>query len=232
MFASEKSIKAPLLPYHLDFVQQEQFLERAVDFHQNLDKKNGVAPTYTCDNRLPDGTPSSILAFLPAIAADISEANPTASYKGKCFEDIAFEFQMNPDSSFDVVVDLAKPINHTCTETILFGNTELQHIEVFLIHGKHRLNFEMSTPEAKADVALSGIKAFAFCEGFKDELASVWTFIKSIAGGLSYHPWIPYVGSHVPPYMEKACIRFLRESMGWDPEVRTIQKVTVDPDLI
>ena len=51
-------------------------------------------------------------------------------------------------------------------------------------------------------------------------------------GGLTDHPEWPVIGSHVPPYMEEANLRFLHESMDLNLEEREIQKVEIDPDLI
>jgi len=46
---------------------------------------------YNCDNREPEGTPVSVMSFLPALAADLSEKNPKATYKGHCFLEITLE---------------------------------------------------------------------------------------------------------------------------------------------
>ena len=62
----------------------------------------------------------------------------------------------------------------------------------------------MTTPEMQADVGYGGIKAFGFCNGLVDSIKSIWGFAKAFVGGLSDHPHIPYVGSHVPKYMEEA----------------------------
>jgi hypothetical protein len=49
---------------------------------------------------------------------------------------------------------------------------------------------------------------------------------------LTDRPNIPIVGSHVPPYMEKANVSFLAEAMGYQLVERTTKKVEIDPDLI
>jgi len=33
---SEKVIKAPLVPLHMDYTQQEWFIKKSTEFHQNL----------------------------------------------------------------------------------------------------------------------------------------------------------------------------------------------------
>ena len=143
----EKVIRAPLMPIGLDYTQQEQFINSATDFHKNL-KANGPVPTYTCDNREPLGDKTSPGAFFPVFAADVSPSNPTATFAGKCFEEITFEFEQTSDTTFDVMVHTDKPKSHLCNDTILFANTEIQHFEVFYFRGKHKLSFEMNTPEA------------------------------------------------------------------------------------
>ena len=115
---------------------------------------------------------------------------------------------------------------------MLFANTEIQHFEVFFFKGTHKLSFQMTTPEAQADVGYGGIKAFSFCDGIIEEIESLWNFAKGFVGGLSDHTKWPIIGSHVPPYMEKANVEFLSEAMGYTLEQRTTQKVEIDPSLI
>ena len=215
----------------MDYPQQETFINSAADFHVNL-KENGPVPVYTCDNREPGGEKSSPGAFFPVFAGDISPSTPSVTFAGKCFEEITFEFEQTSKTTFDIMVTTAKPKSHLCNDTVLFANTEIQHFEVFYFRGRHKLSFEMNNPEAQADVGFGGIKAFGFCEGVIPEVESLWNFAKCFLGGITDHPHLPVIGSHVPPYMEKANIRFLSESMSLELEERETQKVTVDPDLI
>ena len=152
----EKTITAPTVPFHLDYAQQEQFINSATDFHKNI-KANGPVPVYTCENRDPFGSKTTGLAFLPVFAGDVSSSNPTATYEGTCFEEITFEFDQTSDTTFDVLVHTDKPKSHLCSDTILFANTEIQHFEVFYFRGKHKLSFEMNSPETQADVGYGGI---------------------------------------------------------------------------
>ena len=56
--------------------------------------------------------------------------------------------------------------------------------------------------------------------------------MKGFLGGISDHPWVPIIGSHVPPYMEKANVKFIKEAVGWELQERPTQKVDIDPDTI
>ena len=56
--------------------------------------------------------------------------------------------------------------------------------------------------------------------------------MKAFVGGISAHPKWPVIGSHVPPYMEKANIEFIKEAVGVDMQLRETQKVDIDPDTI
>jgi len=144
---TEKLIKAPLVPLHMDYAQQEQFIKRSTEFHENL-SKNGPVPVYTCSDREPLGDDTSAMQFFPVFAADVSEAAPKATFAGKCFEEISFEFEKTSDTTFDVHVTTDKPKSHLCNDTVLFANTEITHFEVFYFKGKHKLSFQMTSPEA------------------------------------------------------------------------------------
>ena len=97
-------------------------MNRGAEFHRNLDQ-NGNPPIYTCDEREPAGSKSWL--FMPVLAAAVSEANPTGTYSGKCFDEISFEFEKTSDTTFDVIVTTDKPKDFFCNDTILFGNTEI-----------------------------------------------------------------------------------------------------------
>ena len=230
----EKTITAPMTPFHADYVQQEAFLKDATHRHKKL-RSNGLgaaAPVATCEDRAPDSEPSSFGMFLPVFAAQVSEANPKATYQGRCFDEITFEYEKLNDTAFNVLVTTANPRSDFCKDVILFANTEIQHFELFFFHGTHRLTFQMNSPQAQADTNYGGIKAFAFCENVIQDIESVFNTLKAFVGGISDHPEWPIIGSHVPPYMEKANVEFIKEALGVTLEERPTQVVDIDPDTI
>ena len=162
----------------------------------------------------------------PVFAADVSPSNPKATYEGRCFEEITFEYEKVNETSFNVHVTTANPKQTVCNDTILFANTEIQHFEVFYFHGTHKLTFEMTTPEAQADVGFGGIKAYAFCDSVKESLESLITTLKLFVQFKTRydHP--------APAYMEKASVDFLKGAMGVELEVRETQKVEIDVDSV
>ena len=173
-------------------------------------------PVATCDDREPEGSPKSMFAFFPAFAADVSEANPTATYEGKCFEEITFEYKGISETQFEVTVHTSKPKSLLCSDVIFFANTEITHIATLFFRGTHKITFNMNSKEAQEDVGYGGIKAFAFCEGVIPTLESVWTTFKAFFGACGVgpcHPKWPFIGWKVPKYMEKANVDFIEQSM-------------------
>ena len=55
---------------------------------------------------------------------------------------------------------------------------------------------------------------------------------EAFLGGISDHPLVPIIGSHVPEYMEAENITFLAEAMEYKMEKREITDVHIDEDLI
>ena len=84
----------------------------------------------------------------------------------------------------------------------------------------------MNTPQAQADVGYGGIKAYSFCEGFKDEIESLLNTIKVFMKPAKRFE------CHVPPYMEKAIVGFWRDAMYVDLELRETQKVEIDKSTV
>jgi hypothetical protein len=119
-----------------------------------------------------------------------------------------------------------------CKESFFFANTEILHIEVFAFSGSHTLQFKTPSADAFADVQFGGLKVFEFCDGMVQTVESIYNSAKAFVGGLTPHPYWPVIGSKVPPYMERANVKFFKEAMGYDLVERPITKVEIDPDLI
>ena len=232
----ESVITAPALPYKYDYNQQYDHIKKATEFHKDLNEMGGTPnPIPTCANRLPDGSPSTMMAFLPVFAADISEANPTATFEGECFKEIKFEYTKVSDTQFEVLVTTKHPKSHLCSDDIFFANTEIAHPQMLFFRGKHKLTFNMNTKEAQEDVAYGGIKAFAICDGLMTTIESLWNTFKAFFGGCNLgpcKPGLPFIGKKVPKYMEEANVEFLKEAMGITLEERAITKVEIDPSTI
>lgn len=190
-------------------------------------------PIYTCATRDPGAPPSSFGEFLPVYVSALNDSMPNSTYTlSKCFETVDFAFESLDDSTFNIHVTTGKKTGLSCKEAFLFANTEIFHIEVFAFSGKHTLQFKTPTAAALADLNFGGIKVFEFCDGAVGTIESVWNSMKAFIGGLTDKPNLPYVGSHVPPYMEKANVEFLDVAMGYHLEPRVIRHVEIDPDLI
>ena len=173
------------------------------------------------------------MALMPVLAANLTEDNPVAAYHGKCFESIEFELFKTSDSTFDVKMHARGPKSLTCSDMLLFANTELMHFEPLLWRGPHKLSFEMTSPEAIADFGYGGIKIFDFCDGITKETESLWNFIKTIHFGThDDHPAWPFIGSHIPMYVQEATAKMIEETMGWKQELRTQNLTWIDPGLI
>ena len=170
--------------------------------------------------------------LLPVFSAQVSAENPKATYEGRCFGEITFEYSKVDETTFEVLVTTANRKSELCNDVILFANTEIQHFEVFYFHGTHKLTFQMTSPEAQADAGYGGIKAFAFCENIVQDFESLFTTMKAFIGGITDSgKWRPH-GSHLPPYMEKTVIEFLKDAGGIDMQTRETQNVEIDPDTV
>lgn len=55
-----------------------------------------------------------------------------------------------------------------------------------------------------------------FCDGYVDTFISVFKTLLCFVGGLTFNPeGGPVMGSHIPTYMEKANVEFLKNTMNW-----------------
>lgn len=66
------------------------------------------------------------------------------------------------------------------------------------------------------------MKAYGFCDGVVKGMESLIKSLSAFLGGLGPNPNKPIIGSHVPKYMEKANIEFLKDAVDYPMEPRTI----------
>jgi hypothetical protein len=108
----------------------------------------------------------------------------------------------------------------TCSDSYLWGNTETLHFEEFALRGKHTLKFKANGQDAIDNLKNLGLETYLFCESLQHELLSVITSVKAFVGGLGMHGKIPLFGPHVPKYMEKANVEFMKWAVNYTLEER------------
>jgi len=131
-----------------------------------------------------------------------------------------------------LTITTAKPKTDLCHDIFFFGTTEFNQVEDISEEGTHIVTFKNLNADASVDVGRNGIKVYMFCEGYINTFTAVWKTMLAFIGGLTPDPDLPIIGSHVPPYMEKANIDFLRNVMKYDMEERPIHEVQIDPNTI
>jgi len=168
-----------------------------------------------------------MLSFFPVYNGYINEQNPSVTFTGRCW-DFDFEYVKVDYDHFDLNITTSNKQSTFCYDNVFFANTEIQHVESFYFEGAHTLHFTIPD-DGIVDMQHGGLKLMHFCGGFKDTFLSVFHTLEAFIGGLSLHPNVPIVGSHTPPYMEKANLNFIEAGMGFRPEERSIYEVQV-PD--
>lgn len=235
----DKTVYVPQKDYAQDYERQAATLEKHITQLKVNQEKLKNDKIYKCDTRFEDGgaDPDEAGYFFPLGAGSISPTSSSVTFtSGLCFQQITFSYahtgDMNDIGDVVITVDTEKPKTLFCKDWFMFGNTEVQHVETFFFRGLHQITLKNLSPEAKIDIAKNGIKIYMFCDGYIDTFISAWHFIEAFVGGLGTNPYLPFIGSHVPEYMEKANTKFLKDSMGYDMEVRNITEYDYDESLI
>ena len=86
--------------FQRDYEAQADYIQSATETVKN--QKGNIQPHYTCATRGDTEAGS----FLPVFAAQLTEANPTATYEGACFEEIEFSLMKSSDTTFDINMHL------------------------------------------------------------------------------------------------------------------------------
>jgi len=166
-----------------------------------------------------------MLNFFPVYNDYINDSNSHVTFEGRCF-DFDVTYKAVDSNHFDLLINTSNKKSTLCYDNVFFGNTEIQHIESFYFKGAHTISFTIPE-DGHVDLEFGGLKMWHFCGGFKDTFISVFHTLEAFIGGLSLHPNLPLIGSHTPPYMEKANIDFIQAGMGFEIESRPIYKVDV-----
>ncbi|CDW80089.1 UNKNOWN [Stylonychia lemnae] len=234
-----KTVYLPQKSILQDYERQTQNLEQALIQTKVNKERMSADKLYKCDSRLEDGgkDPDEAGYFIPVEAGSVSNAQPTTVFtSGLCFQNVTFTYQQsgneNDIGDVTITVDAQNPRTMFCKDWFLFGNAEFYHIETFFFHGKHQVTFKNMNTESKEVVQKSGIQMYMFCDGYVDTFISVFNTVLAFVGGLGTNPYIPIFGSHVPEYMEKANLKFLNDTIGYDMQLRSNQTYDYDESLI
>jgi hypothetical protein len=222
--------------YYLDYEQQAKHLEELTSYLKNEKVFNQPRDTPSvCHTHKRNATtdPDAEFVFLPAYVGQITPKNSKLEFEGNCFEKVEIDMQYTEGSNqVEITVKTHNPRNLTCSDFFMFGNTEIIHVEEFWYRGTHKLTFKLPTQDAEVDLSNFGLEAYLFCEPLKDEILSIFTSLKAFIGGLGLHGKVPLFQPHVPEYMEKANLEFLKWSQNIEFEERPIQKVEIDENEI
>jgi hypothetical protein len=197
---------------------------------------------YTCDNRgnVNPMNPDDAGVFIPINVGALNADQSSISYtSGTCFKNINFSFASTLSAEtglgdVTVTVDTENSDSFFCKDWFFFATSSIQHVEIFMLSGKHQITFANLTSDTMAEITDSGIHVYMFCDGYSDTLISAYNTVLAFYGGLGTDPNDPIYGSHVPPYMEEANVKFLSELMGYNLTVRETQDYIdeYDPNLI
>jgi hypothetical protein len=224
---TKKVITFPAEKFMKDYQQQAEHLDwMANRIKAKKAQAEIVEPIYTCNVEHLDD-PTLGFAMDPVFVADLAPTTPTATYtSGTCFSQMDFTFQVTSPTSFDVTMVLGGKRSTACHEYLIFGNTELWHMEVFFFTGTHHFSFNMPMLDEQEDVNYGGVKVFMTCDGLVDETVAI------IRTAELFFDIEADTSLQVPQYMVDANLRFLTETIGYTMEERTIQNVDIDESLI
>jgi hypothetical protein len=215
--------------YH-DYVARSQFLEDSLHQAQVNMKRRLERRIDKCD----DSTfaPDDDFQFLPVFVGHLINDTQEIEYEGTCFKNLKFKIEHVSSDTVKVTIEAKNKKTYLCREALFLSTTNRHHVEDLFWEKTHVLNFKNLDEDDMIDLELAGIRAYLFCHGVVDSFVSVFNTVKLFLGGLGANPKWPVIGSHVPEYMEKANVHFIKEAIGWDMEKRDVTVVDFDESEI
>jgi len=170
--------------------------------------------------------------FLPVFVGSLVNDSQTIEYEGTCFKSLTLKMEHLSTDSVKVTVNARNKASTFCREALFMSTTLRHHVEYLFFEKTHTLVFKNLDEDDIIDLNLTGVKTYLFCHGVVDSFVSVFNTVKLFLGGLGANPKYPIIGSHVPEYMEKANVHFVKEALGWEMEKRDVTEVVLDESEI
>ncbi|CAI2364269.1 unnamed protein product [Moneuplotes crassus] len=215
---------------YFDDEVRSDFLMDSIDqakVHMNTNLKETI---YKCKDK--DWGSKEEFQFLPVFVGSLMTDETVVEYEGTCFEKMTFTMKHNSDNSVKVSIDARKKKSTFCKEALFLSTTMRHHVEYLFLERTHHLTLKNLDDDDIIDLNLTGLKMYLFCDGVMDSFISVFNTAKLFLGGLGDNPKLPIIGSHVPEYMEKANVHFIKEAIGWDMQKRDVTYVDLDESEI
>ncbi len=218
---SAKTVFIPQPDLLRDYERQAQIISQAkgqVEVNKERISQDNIAK---CDNRFFSNDTHQAGYFIPVFVGSLNGEVQTTTYTdGICFQNLAFTYsQSGTDEDIGdvtITINASKAKSLLCKDWFFFGTVNLYHFETVSTKGSHAITFKNLSPEAKIDIKRNGVKVFMMCEGYVDTFISVFNTVLAFLGGLGDDPSKPIIQPHVPAYMEKANIEFLKDTMGYE----------------
>jgi len=211
--------------YYDDTARSEFLMDSLEQGKANL-KKGLKADVYKCEDET--WGPREDFQFLPVFVGQLFHDSDSVEYKGTCFETLVFKMEHLNSDSVKVTIDAKNKKSTFCREALFMTTTLRHHVEYLFLEKTHTLTFKNLDENDIIDLNLTGIKTYLFCGSVVDSFVSVFNTVKLFLGGLGANPKWPIIGSHVPEYMEKANVHFLKEALGWELKKRDVTEVDLD----
>ena len=216
-----------------DYERQAHILAQATQQIEVNKERMATDDIAKCDNRFFSNDTHQAGYFFPVYVGSLNEAEQSTHYtSGLCFQDLTFTYtdSGNPEDIGDVTVTIqsSKAKSLMCKDWFFFATVNLYHFQTISSKGSHSVTFTNLSPDAKIDIMRNGIKVYMMCDGYVDTFISVLNTLLAFIGGISSDPTKPIAGSHVPPYMEKANVEFLHNTMNYNLVERETKEYDYD----
>ena len=230
----EKEIYFPDDSIYYDHLSRAQYLRDSIDIGKINTKKMLKRDILKCTDS--DHRPGDDFQFAPVYVGALKNETQSIEYEGTCFKSLKLEMKYLPDAdnaeSIQVTIEAKNKKSALCREALFLSTTEKHHYESLFFAKTHVLKFKNLNEDDMIDFDLMGIRAYLFCDGPAETFLGVFNTIKLFLGGLGTNPKYPFIGSHVPEYMEKENVHFLKEALDWELQKRDVTEVDVDDDFL
>lgn len=153
--------------------------------------------------------------FLSLTVAKLTEDMQKVENESFCFKKVRFYFVKDSYNDLTLFVSSHGKKDLACTDTYMITSGGTYHFVTVAIPGVQMVSFKNLVADDVEFIQLNGLQIFRFCDSVINFIPNILLTASLFIGGLGLNPDIPFFGSHVPMYMQKMNVEFIKHGTGY-----------------
>lgn len=187
-----------------------KMIEHLYKHHEKNPAKVKTTKIIQCQPGHPD-----FFKFVSKTVAKLTGEDQKVENPSFCFKKVRFYFVKDAFNELTLFISSWGKKDLLCSDSYLVTSGSGFHMATIELPGVHKISFKNLYPDDVEFVKLNGLQIFRFCDSILNFVPNLLLTVSMFLGGLGDNPDIPFFGSHVPMYMQKMNVEFIKHATGY-----------------